>query len=166
MGSKIKVKCNLFIERHYFSDSVYRFFHSKKRRSRGVVAVWYDVLYFGGVVLSLPYQLVGTMLSHGARGNSGEKFHPCSARGEESLRRRKLFAGPDLVADFPVIASSSKALVIVSQNEQPTVERSYLTVAVLRRRSMKCCSSNGSFYARLILFFFSKWTICIVYTWK
>lgn len=93
------------------------------------------------------------MLSHGARGNSGEKFHPCSARGEESLRRRKLFAGPDLVADFPVIASSSKALVIVSQNEQPIVERSYLTVVVLRRRSMKC-SSNGSFYARLIFFFF------------
>lgn len=83
----------------------------------------------------------------------GRKVSPVLARGEESLRRRKLFAGPDLAADFPVIASSSKALVIVSQNEQPIVERSYLTVVVLRRRSMKC-SSNGSFYARLIFFFF------------
>lgn len=41
----------------------------------------YDVFYFGGVVLS-PFQLVGTMLSHGAPGNLGEKFHP--ARPEAS----------------------------------------------------------------------------------
>lgn len=49
----------------------------------------------------------------------GRKVSPCSARGEQSLRRRKLFASPDLVADFPVIAPPSKALVIVSRNEQP-----------------------------------------------
>lgn len=39
----------------------------------------------------------------------GRKVSPCSARGEQSLRRRKLFASPDLVADFPVIAPPSKA---------------------------------------------------------
>lgn len=76
-----KDECKLFIERHYFSVPVYRFLPFEQAALQGGGWWWYDVLYFGGVVLS-PFQLVGTMLSHGAPGNLGEKFHP--ARPEAS----------------------------------------------------------------------------------
>lgn len=80
LGSGYKDECKLFVERHYFS-AVYRFLPFEQRHSGEGGGWWYDVLYFGGVVLS-PFQLVGTMLSHGAPGNLGEKFHP--ARPEAS----------------------------------------------------------------------------------
>lgn len=102
---------------------------------------WYDVLYFGGVVLS-PFQLVGTMLSHGAPGNLGEKFHPARPEASNPYGAGNFSPVHNLVADFPVIASPSGYR--FTEWAAYIVERSYLTAASSNR--MKCSKSFHPFF--------------------
>lgn len=150
LGSGYKDECKLFVERHYFS-AVYRFLPFEQRHSGEGGGWWYDVLYFEGVVLS-PFQLVGTMLSHGAPGNLGEKFHP--ARPEAS--------NPYGAGNFSPVQTSSPISPLSCRLRKPgyrftewaayIVERSCLTAARRRRWNVPI----GSFYARLIFFPFFK----------
>lgn len=136
-----KDECKLFIERHYFSVPVYRFLPFEQAALQGGGWWWYDVLYFGGVVLS-PFQLVGTMLSHGAPGNLGEKFHPARPEASNPYGAGNFSPVHNLVADFPVIASPSGYR--FTEWAAYIVERSYLTAASSNR--MKCSKSFHPFF--------------------
>lgn len=147
LGSGYKDECKLFVERHYFS-AVYRFLPFEQRHSGEGGGWWYDVLYFGGVVLS-PFQLVGTMLSHGAPGNLGEKFHP--ARPEAS--------NPYGAGNFSPVQTSSPISPLSRRLRKPWL--SFHGMSSLYRGKIvphRCSSKkmNGSFYARLIFFPFFK----------